>query len=117
MRLRRTICALLALPLLLGFSACGSKDTNSIKDISDSCNKISESVQFDSKNNGILYMSEGDSDDMSGFQCLSDKIGFTADEIHDKVGDSGSARLEKNGYSIGISATKENLTLVIKEKP
>ena len=53
---------------------------------------------------------------MSGFQCLSDKIGFTADEIHDKVGDSGSDRLEKNGYSIGISATKLNLTLVIKEK-
>ena len=117
MRLRKSACILLALPMLLGLSSCGGKEDGSIKVIGESCNKVSKSVQVESKDDAILYMSEGDSDDMSGFQCLSDKIGFTADEIHEKVGDSGSARLEKNRYSIGISATKQNVMLVIKEKP
>ena len=38
MQLRKPVCALLTLPLLLGFSACGGKGAGSIKDIGDSCN-------------------------------------------------------------------------------
>ena len=72
------------------------------------------------KENSILYIAELDSDTNSealpGLSCITKIIGVTADELNDQVQDNGGGYLEKNGYSIGISSTGQNVMLTIEDQ-
>lgn len=43
-------------------------------------------------------------------------VDVTADKLNDQVRDNGGGYLKKNGYSIGISSTRQNVMLTIEDR-
>ena len=43
-------------------------------------------------------------------------VDVTADKLNDQVRDNGGGYLKKNGYSIGISSTGQNVMLTIEDQ-
>ena len=104
----------------IGLAACGEQSSDAVKRLSAKCSKASDAIQYNKKENSILYMSELDSDTSSealpSLSCITKTVGVTADELNDRVQDDGSGYLEKNGYSIGISSTGQNVMLTIEDQ-
>ena len=101
-------------------AACGEQSSDAVKRLNAKCNKASHPIQYNKKENSILYMSELDSDTSSAalpsLSCITKTVGVTADELNDQVQDDGSGFLEKNGYSIGISSTGQNIMRTIEDQ-
>ncbi len=108
------ICASVSL------AACGEQSPDAVKRLNAKCSKASDAIQYNKKENSILYLSELDSDTSSealpSLSCITKTVGVTADELNDQVQDDGSGYLEKNGYSIGISSTGQNVMLTIEDQ-
>jgi len=101
-------------------AACGEQSSDAVKRLNAKCSKASDAIQYNKKENSILYMSELDSDTSSealpGLSCITKTVGVTADGLNDQVQADGSGYLEKNGYSIGISSTGQNVMLTIEDQ-
>ncbi|PXY82991.1 hypothetical protein [Bifidobacterium asteroides] len=111
---------LLAICASVSLAACGGQSSDAVQRLKAECSKASDAIQYNEKENSIMYMSELDSDTSSealpGLSCITKTVGVTADELNDQVQDDGSGYLEKNGYSIGISSTGQNVTLNIEDQ-
>ena len=112
--LRLAICASVSL------AACGEQSSDAVGRLNAKCSKASDVIQYNEKENSILYISELDSDTSSealpGLSCITKTVGVTADELNDQVQDNGSGYLEKSGYSTGISSTGQNVMLTIEDQ-
>ena len=111
---------LLVICASVSLAACGEQSPDAVKRLNAKCSKASDAIQYNKKENSILYMSELDSDTSSealpSLSCITKTVGVTADELNDQVQDDGSGYLEKNGYSIGISSTGQNVMLTIEDQ-
>lgn len=108
------ICASVSL------AACGEQSSDAVQRLNAECSKASDAIQYNQKKNSILYISELESssspEPLPGLSCITKTVGVTADELNDQVQDNGSGYLEKNGYSIGISSTGQNVMLTIEDQ-
>ena len=111
---------LLAVCALVSLAACGEQSSDAVQRLNAKCSKASDAIQYDKKENSILYISELESssspEPLPGLSCITKTIGVTADELNDQVQENGSGYLEKNGYSIGISSTGQNVMLTIEDQ-
>lgn len=111
---------LLAICASVSLAACGRQSSDAVQRLNAECSKASDAIQYNKKENRILYMSELESssspEPVPGLSCITKTIGVAAAEPNNQVQEDGSGYLKKSGYSTGISSTGQNVILTIEDE-